>query len=377
MPPPRPNVATITLWHSWSEFERQTLDDVLNAFQQVYPDIYFDVLYVPLDQLRSQYEIAAYSGAGPDLLFGPAEWGPVFYDQELVADLSGIATGQFLATILPAALDQARYKQALIGLPLTIQSGVVLYRNQSIISSPPATYADLVSSAKAATRPGQVGAYLERSYYFSAAHLYGTGGRLMDDSGNPFFNTVQGREWLNLLVSFRDAGPVDFYTNRDLDYFSTGRAGFIIDSTANLRMLSQALGDKLVIDPWPTYKNGHLSGFIRTENVYLNGNLNPDQRYNPLLFMGFLLSPEVQQVLTRADRIPVVPAAQIDDPLLRQAVEAFKKATAYPIHPGTAVYWEPLETALFSVFTQQVPVQTALQRAHDMVTAGLAESRRR
>jgi ABC-type glycerol-3-phosphate transport system substrate-binding protein len=377
MPPPRPDVATISIWHSWSPSERQTLEEVTLAFQQVYPDIYFEILYVPIDQLRTRYEAIAYSGGGPDLVMGPAEWGPSFYDMGLVADLSAIATREFLDTINQAALGQARYGSALIGLPHTIRSGVVLYRNQTIIPDAPETYADLVSSAQAAARPGVIGAYLDRSFYYSAAHLYGLGGRLANPSGNPSFNSLQGREWVSLLVSLRDAGPVDFNTNRDLDYFRSGRSGFLIDSTAHLQMLAAALGDDLVIDPWPSYKSGHLSGFVHSDLIFLNGNLLPEQRYDPLLFMGFMLSPEVQTILTRAGHTPAVAAAEVTDKFMQQAVQAFAGGSPYPVAAGMDLYSEALDQALISVFSGQEIIPNALQRAHRQIMAGLSELRQR
>ncbi|KPL20298.1 MAG: hypothetical protein AMJ93_12295, partial [Anaerolineae bacterium SM23_84] len=139
-PPPPPRLTgTVTLWHAWKETEIPALTDVIAAFSAANPDVAFDVLYVPFDDLRGKYETAAATGEGPTVLIGAADWGPAFYDAELVADVSGMASSEFLSTINEAALGAVRYRGALIGLPQTIK-GVVMFRNKEIIPEAPATW---------------------------------------------------------------------------------------------------------------------------------------------------------------------------------------------------------------------------------------------
>ena len=57
-------------------------------------------------------------GGGPVVIIGSADWGPAWYDAELVSDVSGMSTEEFLRTVNPAALGAVKYKNALIGLPL-------------------------------------------------------------------------------------------------------------------------------------------------------------------------------------------------------------------------------------------------------------------
>lgn len=357
--------------------EAQTLNDVIKAFQNLHPDIQFDVLFVPQDELQGKYESAAYLGNGPSLILGPASWGPSFYNKSLVADLSKIADPEFLKTINPAALAEARYKGALIGLPHRINNGVLLFRNTAIIPERPATFNDLVSLAKRGTHGGTVGAYLDRSYYYGAGSLYGLGGSLMDANGNPSFNNDTGVAWIILLNSFSQAGPVDFNSSRDTNLFKTGKAGMIIDDSQNMKSLANAIGaGKLAIDPWPAFGNGHLSGFIQTDNIYLSTNVAGDDQYAALLFMGFFLDRQVQVALTRAGHIPAVMGVRVDDPLMQQALEAFKGASPYPVQPEAKYYWDPLELAMQSIYDGSVTdIRAALREAYNTITAEIAAAR--
>ena len=377
--PPAPTLkGTVSLWHAWKESEIASLNEVIAAFQAEYPDVKFDVLYVPFDDLRGKYETAASTGGGPAVLIGAADWGPAFYDAGLVADLTPYLTPDFLATINEAALGAVQYKGALIGLPQTIK-GVVMYRNKTIIPEAPKTWEDLVAAAKAATQGDVVGANLEYGFFFSAAHLHGIGGKLMEPNGDPAFNNEKGVEWVNLLVSFKEAGPTEYYTDNDVNLFKAGKAGIIIDGTWNLGGLAEAIGaDNLAIDPWPAYKDGHLSGYVQTENIYLNANVTGDDQKAALAFLQFFLSPKAQALLadpTKAAHIPAIKGVEVADPLLKQAVEAFALGTAFPVIPEMGAYWGPMDTALKSVFDEGADPAAALQQAYDSIVAKIKEIR--
>jgi len=375
-PPEEDVMGTVSLWHAWKEEEIEGLNQVIAAFQAKYPDVQFDVLYVPFDDLRGKYETAVATGGGPVVLIGAADWGPALFDAELVADITGFTTTPFLASINEAALGAVKYDGALVGLPQTIK-GVVMYRNTDIITEAPATYEDLVTAAQAATDGDIVGANLERGFFFSAAHLDGIGGMLMDKDGNPMFNDDKGVEWVNLLSSFEDAGPVEYYTDNDVNLFKAGKAGIIVDGTWNMTGFAEAIGaDKLAIDPWPMMgEETHLSGYVQTENIYLNENAEGDDELAGWKFMEFFLSPEAQAILTEVGHIPAVAGVEVNDPLMAQAATAFEGGAAFPVIPEMGAYWESMDNALKSVFDEGTDPVEALQTAYDNITAKIEEIR--
>jgi arabinogalactan oligomer/maltooligosaccharide transport system substrate-binding protein len=367
---------TVSLWHAWKEEEIEGLNKVIAAFQEKNPDVQFEVLFVPFDDLRGKYETATATGGGPAVLIGAADWGPALYDAELVADVTGFTTTPFLASINEAALGAVKYKGALVGLPQTIK-GVVLFRNTGIIADAPGTYDDLVAAAQAATQGDVVGADLEYGFFFSAAHLDGIGGQLMDRNGDPMFNDEKGVEWLNLLNSFKDAGPTEYYTDNDVNLFKAGQAGMVIDGSWNMAGLAEAIGaENLAIDPWPaTGEESHMSGYVQTENLYLNSNSEGDDQTASWEFMEFFLSPEAQAMLTEVGHLPSVAGVEVNDPLMAQAVTAFEGGSVFPVIPEMGAYWGPMDTALQSVFDEGADPAEVLQAAFDSVTAAVAEIR--
>jgi maltose-binding protein MalE len=366
---PKGAVGTITLWHAWKESEIPSLNEVIAGFQALNPDVRFDVLYVPFDDLRGKFETAAATGGGPTVLIGAADWGPALYDAELVGDVSQMTTEEFLRTINPAALGAVKYKSALIGLPQTIK-GVVMFRNPAIWPDAPKTFNDIVMGSKIYTQGDVVGADLERGFFFSAAHLSSVGGALMDQGGNPKFNDAKGVEWVNLLNSFTEAGPAEYYTDNDVNLFKAGKAGIIIDGTWNMSALVEAVGaENVVIDPWPT----PMSGYVQTENIYLGANATGDDQNAAWKFMEYFLGAEAQATLTKAGHIPAISGVAVSDPLMKQAVDAFADGAAFPVIPEMGSYWGPMDTALKSVFDEGTSPEAALQQAYNTVSAAVDE----
>jgi len=369
---------TVSIRHSWDETTLPGLVQIIKNFQTLYPNVLFDVLLVPADNLQARYIQDTQDGIGPTLLLGPAEWGPDLFNLGLVADLSPLVSNNLLATLNQPALQSAHVGNQLVGLPYSLQ-GVVLYRNKDIITLPPGSFDDFVTLAQTATQGDTLGAFLERSFFYSGGHLAGIGGQLMEPNGAPAFNNEAGLAWMELLKRLEEAGATDFYTDADLERFKQGKVGWIIDGTWNMRDLAEAIGsDKLAIDPWPTYSEGRLAGFVTSDNLYLSANAQGDDLTATLRFIEYLLSSEAQSLLTDADRIPAALVAAPADPnygeLTIQAISALATGAGYPINPASATYSANLDISLRSFFDRQASAEQALQSAQDAIQAVLAQN---
>jgi arabinogalactan oligomer / maltooligosaccharide transport system substrate-binding protein len=367
---------TITIWHSWDESSLPAMVEIVNGFQQKYPNVLFDVLYVPAQDLKARFASEAAQGGGPTLLLGPAEWGPELYDAALLQDLQGLTDKNSLDAINQPALSGSEYKGALIGLPYALQ-GVVLYRNKDISTIGPATFDELTALAQSSTQGKTIGADLERSFLYSGAHLNGIGGQLMDASGKPAFNNEKGLEWIQLLKKFEEAGPPNFLNDQDLEAFKQRRVGWIIDGTWNMDTLAQTLGpDKLAIDPWPGYESGHLSGYVMADDLYLSAQAKGDPLLAAQKFIEYFISAEAQGRLAASGRIPARREVQSADPvkgeLISQAMAALAKGTTYPNAALMISYITNLNIALRSIFKDNADPAQALESAESAILSDLA-----
>lgn len=370
---------TVRLWHSWNEEQMPVLEQILDAFSAEYPGVLFDVLYVPQDNLPKQFEIAYQEGNAPDLILGPAQWGPALFQAGMLADLNSLADDSLLASINPAALQAARYQEAITGLPYT-QQGVVLYRNKALIPQAATTFDQLAMLAKSATQGEIIGADLETGLFYSGGHLEGIGGKWLNADGTPAINDERGVDWLELIKSFTQAGSIEYLSDRDLELFKEGRVGFIIDGTWNLQALTDTLGqENLAVDPWPSYQGGSLAGFILPENIYMSSASRDNNRQAAWKFIEHLLSPDAQSQLGSAGSIPVVSGVKVIDPrrelLLNQVLTALAGGVAYPTDPDFQFYLTPLDIALQSALIGENDPAEALRVAANAIQSALAQAK--
>ncbi len=359
--------ATLSIFHSWAEENRPALNAILREFSKRYPDIYFDVTYIPADELRDLYSDEAAQGRGPAILLGPVEWGPDFMEAGLIRELGELIDPEIIENLNPAAVESSHYAGSLVSLPYAIH-GVVLYRNEDIMTIGADNFEELVMLAQAASQGEIAGAFLERSSYFSAGHLYGLGGSLMDENGYPAFATPEGEAWLRLLRAFEFAGKTAFLSDQDLEEFKAGRAGWIIEGSWKMEELAQAIGaDRLTVDPWPEVENGRMSGFVHSDNLYLNSNVDQDTQDAAEAFMEFFLSQTAQSHLVEVTLIPALlyldmPPTEMS-PIIAQSMTALADGTAYPVLPVMDSYLQHLDLAIKSYLENGLSASDALNQA--------------
>ena len=365
-------VCTISLWHSFNENEIESLLGVSDAFQEIRPNVEFDFLYTPNYDLKSKYENAAATGGGPSILIGSGEWGPIFYDDLLIHDLSDFTHPEFLDMVNPAALSAIQYRDALIGLPLNVK-GVLMFRNANIINEAPGSFDELIAMAQAATVGDIIGAYLDYGMFYSAGHLHAIGGTLMDAEGNPTFNDDKGIEWVEMLKRFEEAGPIENNNDNDITLFLENRVGIIIDVLSNASGLADAIGtENLKIDPWPS----DMSGYVQSDSIYLNANLTGHDLDCGWSFMEFLLSSEAQEIFSdpsMAGYIPAIIGLELGNPLQKQASAAFAHGTQFPVIPEMGAYWDPVNNALLAVVELGSDPMEALLAAEEATIANISD----
>lgn len=382
-PAPTPTVTrvagTLSIWHAWDVQKRPALLRTIHDFQTLYPDVVFDVQFVPEIDLKGAFEAASIDGNPPDIVIADGQWGREWFDRGWVADLTGMVAERLIGSLNQAGVAAAQVGNSKVGLPISLE-GVVLYRNPNLILASAETMDEMIAFSRQVTQGDVFGAYLERSFFFSGGHLYGMGGRLMDAQGLPAFNDERGLAWIELLRSFERFGLVDFYSDNDIQYFTAKRAGYIIESTRRRNQLVEALGSgSVAIDPFPLLDQGSLSGFVQAENVYLSPAALADGQA-AALFIETLLSPQSQAYLGETGSIPALKASaayapgsqfSIKDELVKQAMAALEAGYAYPPQSLMTIYSPQMDIALQSIFVDGTPPDQALSIAEAAILEAL------
>ncbi|MCX8061046.1 MAG: extracellular solute-binding protein [Anaerolineales bacterium] len=353
----------------------------ISVFQSVYPQVQFDVLYIPALDLAARFEEAMSQGAGPTLLIAPAQWGPRFFEQGYILDLSSRDITDILETLNLAALETGVYRGKRISLPITM-NGVVLYRNKSILPAAAETFEQMRAFATTATQAGIVGADLERSFFFSGGHLIGLGGMFLTAEGMPAFQQDDyryGLVWLDLLKAFEQVGMTEFESDNDFRLFQQGRVGLIVEGSWNRYLIAGEVGPlNLAIDRWPAYKDGKLSGFVESEGVFLTRHALEEENDQSWLFLQSLYTSETLSGLGNVGLIPAVRANQltenggtisIGDPFITQSIMALEDGVAYPSLPEMEIVQKQMNVILRAVLFMGMNQRAALQQAYERILA--------
>ncbi|OGO32617.1 MAG: hypothetical protein A2Z16_10390 [Chloroflexi bacterium RBG_16_54_18] len=132
--------------------------------------------------------------------------------------------------------------------------------------------------------------------------------------------------------------------------------------------LAQAIGaDRLTVDPWPEVENGRMSGFVHSDNLYLNSNVNQNTQDAAEAFLEFFLSQTAQSHLVEVNLIPAL--LYLDMPptgmssIIAQAMTALAGGTAYPVSPVMDTYLLHLDLAIQAYLEKGLSASEALNQA--------------
>ena len=131
--------------------------------------------------------------------------------------------------------------------------------------------------------------------------------------------------------------------------------------------LVESIGENLSVDPWPGYGDSHLSGYVWTENVYINSSLDEEELDRALLFSQYFLSPEGQSILAEFRIIPATLYRDVRQPVILQTIAALMEGTPYPLTPIFMYYNEPMHEALINVFERGTAPSIALEQAEEEI----------
>jgi ABC-type glycerol-3-phosphate transport system substrate-binding protein len=366
--PASPTLPTtdITIWTPFNTAEMVVLDSIIASFEAANPTVQVEAHYVNPSAIMDNYTLETLAGSGPNIVVASrSEQVLELFSAGHIADLTPYATPALLDSLLPVALAPMRYQAGLIGLSHNI-SGTLLFRNKSLVAAPPATYAGLVTAAQSSSKP----AWLERGFFYSSPHLVGLGGRVLDAYGFPAFNTAEGVQWLELLDSFDDAGPAQYYSDLDLNAFITGESCFLLDGSWNLTTIQTELGADLAVDAWPV----PLAGYVQAEMLYLNPHYPDAVRAASWAFMEYMLSSDAQHAKLAVNHIPAVEGQPISDPMLLHIQQILAGSVVFTVLPTVEYYWDPMDSALTSVFVSSADPAAALALAEQTILDDLLEA---
>jgi arabinogalactan oligomer/maltooligosaccharide transport system substrate-binding protein len=332
----------VVLWHSWTGADGDALAAILTDFQERYPNLIVDTLFVAYDELPQIYADAVAAGGGPDLVFAPNWWLRDLVDSEAVQPLDNLVDPLLLERFWPAAVENLRVDGQLYGLPVNVDL-VALYVNQGLIAPQaiPGTTDDWLALA---SKNPEAGAGLYTNLY----HLYwgipAFGGGLLNEDGVVVLDANPGAaDFLAWLQEMNETQGnfVDLDYGMLLDRFKKGEYPFFVDGPWAAAELREVMGDDLVVTTLPAGPAGPAQPWLSADGLLVNPSVGIDQQQRALLLADYVTNAESgQQWAQLGQRLPANRDTETgDDPILNGFLKQAASAQSMPTSPEMDEVW--------------------------------------
>lgn len=350
--------ATLTIWHYNEDAALQDIDPQIEQFKKLYPNVEFEVTFIPEEQFPNRIISAATSQTGPDIMWYNGAFTKTFADAGVIGDITEEwgafeDADLFPESVLQTAGDRIYGVQSYVNLN-------ALYFNQTILDElgleVPGTLDELEAAMQAATEAGYRGMMLPGApgvpgEWISKAFFTSYGVENFADYGDPavedMFTRVAG--WVDEglvpkeTVTLPQADAVTQFFSGDVLFYVGGNwqltAGADVDfdwavapmpagpegpAVVYLGGQAEALGAfpsnkalawEFLKQTWLTKEHGTMRlglGSIPTRSDVLEGDVDPNiQAFADAAANGMPLSPDTASTLAIGDLWSGVLAGQV------------------------------------------------------------------
>jgi len=263
-----------------------------------------------------------------------------------------------------------------------VVDGLVLYYNKKLMSTPPATWPQLISMAKKLTSGKTYGFlfYITGGIYYTywafqayGGYVFGTKNGKPDPTNIGLANagSVQALTFLKSLTSL--VPPTTDYNAADSN-FSAGKAAMTINGPWALAAYAKALGKNLGAAPIPALPNGKKAQTFIGVRVWVVNNFSKNQA--AAWSLAKYLSMNGQVISGNYEgRLPSFKSVSgwMPNSVQTACARAFSVGVPMPNIPEMSTVWTPMNNAINLAVQGHASVQTALNAAVQQIKAGIAK----
>ncbi|MGA2623265.1 MAG: extracellular solute-binding protein [Bacteroidota bacterium] len=367
----------IVIWHQMRVDEREILEDQMNQFMKLHPDVRVEAVYKETEELRSGFIVAAIAGQGPDLVYGPSDQVGPFQVMNIILPLDSLFEKEWLDSFNPKALTW--YKGHLYQIADKLGNHLTLVYNKKLVQKPPETDVELIDLCKKLMvyKDGKVDRYgLVWNYtepYFYIPFLSGFGGWVMNDSGAPTLNTESNIEGLQFIKDLRDKYqiiPAEADYNVADALFKDGKAAMIINGDWSWSGYRKS-GIDIGVAPLPKISKTGLwcAPMISPKGYSINVNVPKEKVPLIVEFLKFMMRPEIQLQTAKALTTMPTRTSLYDDPFIKNddilinSEKQIERGRPMPVVPELRAIWDAMRPSYQAVLGG---AKTPRQAAYDM-----------
>jgi arabinogalactan oligomer/maltooligosaccharide transport system substrate-binding protein len=383
-PAPDEVSGSLTWWDTSDDTnEGPAFQELIDKFEEEYPDVDVTRQYVPFDQAQNKFKTAAESGKGaPDILRAEVAWVPEFASLGYLSALDGTAALDDADDYFETPLSSNVFDGKTYGVPQVTDSLALLYNKQIFEEAGvdvPTTWDEVDDAAKSIKdQTGTDGLFINPGGYFLLPFIYGEGGDLVDTEAqeivvNSEANVTGVQTAADLVESGAAPKPpaADAYAAM-MTSFTEGDVAMIINGPWEVNNIRNAEGfggvENLGIAPVPG--GSETAGApVGGHNYVVWSGMEDAKADAAIAFIDFMNSTESQAFL--ADELGLLPTrkstyeeeAVASNPVISAFKPVVDAAVARPWIPEGGQFFAALDEMAVEVLVQGQDPKTALDKA--------------
>jgi arabinogalactan oligomer/maltooligosaccharide transport system substrate-binding protein len=381
---PSEEPVTITIWHQWTGDYVSTIEEALNGYSELHPNVTIDIS-TPED-VGNALNVAIPAGEGPDIIAWANDKIGV---QALAGNIVplgdyGIDMNFLESNYEPAAVRGVVWQDQIWGLPES-QEGIAIVYNTEMVSeeylpTDPTDFDDLLAKAEAFYN--DTGKYLVCNQalgnvggdaYHAAPIYFGHGvPEYVDDQGNAYMNTPEAIAAAEWMVAFSEFAPAETSHEICQTLMAEGDAGAWWTGPWAIATIEAAGIDYGILPMGKPFVG--IKTMMLSQNAVERGN-----DAVALDIMKFFTGPEVQTQLATANKTIPAPTGAMMDPDVQAlpTVSGFGASLNLGVPmantPFADAQWTPVGNATTAVWTGAQAPEEAMQAAQGAIEQAIAD----
>lgn len=386
---------TVTFWTTYNTVSPEFVtlqEQVIPAFNTLYPNVTVDAQALPYDETRRKLLASIAGGEAPDLVRADIAWSPELAALGALTPLDQAMPDfeSYKARVFEGPLATNFYQGSYYGLPLNTNTRV-LFSNSALleeagVTAAPTSFEELMAACEQVKALGKPDTYCFAdggTYAWAITPwIWSAGGAITDGEYTTASGFMNGEGTVRAATMLRDMlgdgalapnilGGSDFSSN---DAFAKGQVAFILDGPWATGVFKEQYPDlQYDMATFPAGPGGSVSVLGGENIIMMESSQNKEAA---LAFMRFMLGEESQVMMAKTGQMPVLKSLT-GSPEMPEYFAVFQEqlATAQPRtpHPAWPKVEEALSNAFLSVLLGEQEPQAALDQAAATADALLAE----
>ena len=347
----------VKLWEKWQAALDPAYDRVIESFEVENPEIKISRVHYETEDLRNNFQNAAFAGNPPALVVGPADTVGVYSQMGIIKPISEVAgmNDEIIKKLLPQGLEQLTLNGELYGIPEQIGNHLTLIYNKKYVKKVPETFEELMETEYASDYKL---VYNLNEPFWLVGFLGAYGGWVFDVNGKPSLNTPEMIKALEFVHTLKESKTVP----KEADYvvadslFKDEKAAFIINGDWSYNDYKNNLEDNMGLARVPKVTGGNFyTPMTAVHGIFVADGLEEEVEIAASKFIEYLTSKEVQLEITKANKtLPVnIEASKsadiVNDSFLSGSVIQMLEGKPMPVIPEMRAVWDAIKPFLEEV----------------------------